>query len=167
MRSWGAVDTPADPASLSHLTSICELAARLGLSSVGEPGAGLPGSGAVAITLPELERALQFGARLVKAACCGQHVRECFVCGRMHAGEVGLVGVAECLACQRAGGVVVALIGRDPGPEGPAVGEVDNVFGGAGLLAFESQVCGFIGLAALVERFGEVDQRRRAEACLP
>ena len=47
-----------------HLTSICEFAARPGLSSVGEPGAGLLGSGAVAITLPELERALQFGARL-------------------------------------------------------------------------------------------------------
>ena len=64
MRPWGAVDTPADRASLSHLTSICALAVRPGLSSVGEPGAGLLGSGAVAVTLPELERALQFGARL-------------------------------------------------------------------------------------------------------
>lgn len=53
----GAVDTPTDPASLSHLTSICELLARPGLWSVGEPGAGLLGSGAIAITLPELERA--------------------------------------------------------------------------------------------------------------
>src|SRR5215469_12598480 len=85
----------------------------------------------------------------------------------MRGGEVGLVGVAECLACQRAGGVVVALIGCDPGPEAPAVGEVDNVFGGAGLLAFEREMRGFIGFTALVEYFREVDERRRAEACLP
>jgi len=57
MRPWGAVDTSADPASLSYLRSICEVAVRPGLLSVGEPGAGLLGSGAMAITLPELERA--------------------------------------------------------------------------------------------------------------
>ena len=57
MRPGGAVDTRTGPASPSHLTSICELIARPGLWNVGQPGAGLLGSSAVAIALPELERA--------------------------------------------------------------------------------------------------------------
>src|SRR5215471_6225519 len=64
----------------------------------------------------------------------------------MHAGEVCLERVIECLACERAGCVVRILICCDPRSKAAAVSEVDNVLGSAGLLAIERETRGLVGL---------------------